>query len=93
MANNALNTKLAPLMEQLLEEAVKGLLSRLTAKACGCEDCDNRIASAQDFSNVLKLLKDNGFVIDPLKGGDALDEIISRVARTAQYPEIPQRPS
>jgi hypothetical protein len=89
MANDTeLNKKLAPLMDQLLEEAVKGLLSRLKGKACGCEDCDNRVATAQDFSNVLKMLKDNGFTIDPLKGGDALDKIISQVTKTAQYPEI-----
>jgi hypothetical protein len=90
MANKSLNTKLAPLMEQLLEEAVKGLLSRLTAKVCGCEECDNRIASAQDFSNVLKMLKDNGFTIDPLKGGDELDRIIAQVTKTANYPEAPK---
>lgn len=93
MANNEQNKRLAKIVEDIREEALKGLLSRLRAKACGCEDCDNRVATAQDYANVLKMLKDNGFTIDPIKGGDALDEIISQVTKTAQYPELPTRPS
>jgi hypothetical protein len=75
-------------MDQLLEEAITGLLSRLTAKKCMCEDCDARAATAQDYANVLKLLKDNGFTVDPLKAGDALDEIIQKMNNTASqtYP-------
>ena len=86
MANKN-NEKLAGLMETLLEEAVTGLLDRL--RQVDCEECGARTASASDFSNVIKFLKENGFVIDPLKGGDALDAIIKELNNTAQYPELP----
>jgi len=73
-------------MEKLLEEAVQGLLDRLQQRSCS--ECNARTASAQDFSNVLKMLKDNGFTIDPLKGGDALDAIIQKMNNTATYPTL-----
>lgn len=85
MANNELNKRLAKKMEEILEKTVEGLLHILTAESC--EHCHARTATAQDFSNVLKFLKDNGFHIDPLKSGDALDQLIQGMSRPATYPQ------
>ena len=79
------------LMDELLDEAIKTLLSRI--KQVSCAECGAKAASPQDISNVLKFLKDNGFTVDPLKTTDALDDIIAEMqqvpTKKAVYPDLP----
>jgi len=88
MADKSQNKDRSNLMYELLDEAVNGLLSKL--KQTACEHCDARAASAQDFSNVIKFLKDNGFTIEPEKATSALSKILQHMEKRGEYPDTTQ---
>ena len=72
------------LMDQLLEECVNALLESIRRKAC--DVCGARCASAQDISNVIKFLHQNGFTIEPAKATDALGELLQQMEDHGKYP-------
>ena len=84
-------------MNKLLDAAVTGLLQKLELVACErikCSECGAVIdgcgakaATAQDYSNVLKFLKDNGFEIKPEKATSELGKILEHMDKHGKYPD------
>lgn len=73
MASNS--AKVTSLLDTVIEVMLKQLKADGVCETCGAA-CGCKTASAQTISNILKFLDSNGFKVDPLKGGDALDELI-----------------
>ena len=72
-------------MNKLLDAAVTGLLQKLEQAAC--TECGAKAATAQDYSNVLKFLKDNGFEIKPEKATSELGKILEHMDKHGKYPD------
>lgn len=88
MALKKIDKQRSDLMYELMNQAILGLLQKL--KQVDCEQCGARAASAQDYSNVIKFLSANGFVVEPDKANDALDKLLEQMAGFGEYPDTTQ---
>lgn len=86
MADKTKKQKLSSAVESLQESLIRVMTATLERKAC--EACGATPCSAADVSNVRQFLKDNGFVVDPVRDSDALDRLIGTASGQAKYPPI-----
>ena len=82
------SAKVDLLLDTVIDVMTKQLTATGVCDACG-ETCGCKTASPQTVNNILKFLDSNGFKVDPLKGGDALDKLINEMTTpAAKFPPL-----